>query len=124
MVIEEVKILVVGSKFGEVLLFVKDQLYDKSVCLDIFKVLIVLLFKKFEDMVDNVVKVLKNVVVKIYIVGIRGGSDLLEMSDMVFNVYNIFVFDDGYLDFLVKKLILKLCEGGVVLIRIFFQVFY
>lgn len=95
-------------------------MYDKSVCLDIFKVLIVLLFKKFEDMVDNVVKVLKNVVVKIYIVGIRGGSDLLEMSDMVFNVYNIFVFDDGYLDFLVKKLILKLCEGGVVLIRIFF----
>lgn len=124
MVIEEFKILVIGSKFGEVLLFVKDQLYDKSVCLDIFKVLIVLLFKKFEDMVDNVVKVLKNVVVKIYIVGIRGGSDLLEMSDMVFNVYNIFVFDDGYLDFLVKKLILKLCEGGVVLIRIFFQVFY
>lgn len=124
MVIEEVKILIVGSKFGEVLLFVKDQLYDKSVCLDIFKVLIVLLFKKFKDMVDNVVKVLKNVVVKIYIVGIRGGSDLLEMSDMVFNVYNIFVFDDGYLDFLVKKLILKLCEGGVVLIRIFFQVFY
>lgn len=122
--IEEVKTPAVGSKLGEALSFAKDQLYDKSARPDIPKALIVLLSKKSEDTVDNAVKALKNAAVKIYTVGIRGGRDPLEMSDMASNVHNTFVSDDGHLDSLVKKLIPKLCEGGAALIRIFFQVFH
>lgn len=100
---------IVGSNFGEVFLFIKNQLYDKSVCLNILKMLIVFLFKRLEDVIGYVVKDLKDVGVKIFIVGIGGENDFLEMSDLVLDIQNILILDENYLDILEIRLVLKLC---------------
>ena len=109
--LEEVKTPVAGSKIGEALSFAKDQLFDRSARPDIPKALIVLLSKRSEDTIDHAVKDLKAAGVKLFSVGIGGGGDPLEMSDMPSSAQDSLVSDDSHLNSLVKKLLPKLCKG-------------